>query len=800
MTEEAIQNHIKYSNGEILLSNLEVAARKLEFDKVLKKISTYAVSEPARNAILKILPFSKRNVIITELQKVTEAKEVLITEGSVPLTNFKDIQIPLKKLEVENQILNASELIDILNILRLSRTLKYFLQNRLKSYPELATFHENLFTDKILEHHIDEAIDDRGFVKDSASRELKEIRDSITSVRNTLKQKLESILRHISEKDFLQEDIITTRDGRLVIPVKVEYKSKVPGFIHSASASGATVFIEPAESLELNNQLRELQIREEKEITKILQLLTREISKSFESIKLSYHTLIAIDVIFSKAKYSIEINGSAPKISTRPAIKLTDARHPILLSHMPMERVVPLSINLTPELNTIVITGPNAGGKTVALKAIGLLTICTMSGIHIPGGENSEIFIFDKIFVDIGDEQSIENDLSTFSYHLVSLKEILDNADENTLVLIDEIGAGTDPEQGGALAMAILKELTNRRTLTVATTHNSMLKVFAHENPGISNASMEYDQNSLTPTYRFRMGVPGSSYALELAQRLGLKKEILDSARRFVGEDKVKIESLIADLEKQVQEYRKELEITKSERHRLENLVNEYEQKMLHLKKEINVVKKKAIEEANEIISRAYKKIEQVVKDIREANASREIIKSSRQTLANLKQEIKALDIEIEETEPLEAGSIKIGDIVKLKNSTEHAEVVELKDNVATIVTGNLRMQVNICNLEKVNAKAITARTTNHQPFRPDLQTQLDIRGKTWSESQLNVQNFLDNAYYNGLHIVTIIHGKGSGALRKKITSFLSTYPHIKSFRLGDWNEGGEGVTIIEFM
>ena len=626
--------------------NLTAALRKLEYNTVIERISELTVSESGRQRTLRLMPQTDRDTIELELRKVSEAKELLVTEGTIPLDGFKNIIPALKKTTVENQVLTVIELLEIAATIRVSRSLKVFLAKRISQYPSICTYHQQLFADKIIEHHINEALDEHGFVKDTASRELREIRRSMISASEALRRRLESILRQVSEQEFLQEDIITTRDGRLVIPVKAEYKHNVPGFIHSTSASGATVFIEPAESLELNNALRELQLSEQREIHRILADLTQQVGGIREPLELSFETLTEFDGILARAKYSIETIGNPPLLTSKPYIKLQNARHPILLRHFKREEVIPLSIELGGEVQTVIITGPNAGGKTVALKTVGLLVLCTQAGIHIPAGSESEVFPFHNIFVDIGDDQSIENDLSTFSSHLISLRHILEEADATSLVLIDEIGAGTDPSEGGALAAVVLHELTNRHTITIATTHHGMLKAFAHETQGISNASMEFDQESLRPTYRFRSGIPGSSYAFELAERLGISHNLLDRARAQVGDEKTKLESLLIELERQSQEYQYQLRETSKEKERLQSLVLSYEQKMVQLKRELGTIRKKAVEEAKEIVYQAHVKVEHSVKEIRESGADREVVRSSRQVLKQLSEELQKITIE----------------------------------------------------------------------------------------------------------------------------------------------------------
>ncbi|MGD0036383.1 MAG: endonuclease MutS2 [Bacteroidota bacterium] len=783
-----------------LSSNFVDALRKLEYDKVVERISKLAYSESGRQTALRLTPQIDSKTIELELRKVSEAKELLIAEAAIPFDGFKNIVAALKKTTVENQVLTIVELLEIASVIRVSRSLKVFLVKRASQYPTISIYHQQLFADKIVEHHINEALDERGFVKDTANRELREIRRSMVLATEALRRRLESILRSVAKQEFLQDEIVTTRDGRFVIPIKTEYKHNVPGFIHSTSSSGATVFIEPAESLELNNALRELQLREQREIHRILADLTKQVAEIREPLAVSFSVLTELDVIFARGKYSIEICGNPPMISSAPYIKLSNARHPILLQHLKREKTVPLSIELGGDTQTLIITGPNAGGKTVAMKTVGLLTLCAQAGIHIPANSESEIFPFQKIFVDIGDDQSIENDLSTFSSHLNSLHKILEEADASSLVLIDEIGAGTDPSEGGALAAVVLQDLTARKAITIATTHHGMLKVFAHETPGMDNASMEFDQESLSPTYRFRSGIPGSSYAFELAERLGISHNLLNRARAQMGNEKTKLESLILELERQAQEYQHQLHQTAEEKEHLESMVLSYEQKMTQLKRELGTIRKKAIEEAKDIVQQAQLKVERSVKEIRESGAQREIVRSSHQVLKKLGEELEKFTND-EQATPTSTESIEKGDIVRIRDGHEKGEVLEIHGKHAIVLCVDARLRIALTDLhrEQKRQKQKQYSSSSSVAPAPEAKNEIDLRGLFGDEAIAQVQTFLDNAYAAGLHRVDIIHGKGTGALRKRISEFVKMYPHVKTFRLGEWNEGGTGVTVVEF-
>jgi DNA mismatch repair protein MutS2 len=431
------------------------------------------------------------------------------------------------------------------------------------------------------------------------------------------------------------------------------------------------------------------------------------------------------------------------------------------------------------------------------MKTVGLLTLCAQAGIHIPADSDSEIFPFKKIFVDIGDDQSIENDLSTFSSHLNSLHKILEEADASSLILIDEIGAGTDPSEGGALAAVVLQDLTARKAITIATTHHGILKVFAHETSGMDNASMEFDQESLLPTYRFRSGVPGSSYAFELAERLGISHTLLNRARTQMGDEKTKLESLLQELERQAQEYQIQLRKTAKEKERLESLVLSYEQKTTQLKRELGTIRKKAIEEAKEIVQQAHLKVERSVKEIRESGAQRDIVRSSHQVLKKLGEDLEKFTMD-EQTTPEKAELIKEGDIVRIRDGHESGEVQEIHGKHAIILCGDARLRIALVDLHQEQKKLKQYNISSPAILAPEAASEIDLRGLLGDEAITYVQTFLDNAYAAGLHRVDIIHGKGTGALRKKIGEFVKTYPHVKAFRLGEWNEGGTGVTIVE--
>ena len=780
----------------ILMADFSTAIRKLEFDKVLDRLQQLVASGPARELAAHLTPMTDPQLIELELQRVSEAKELLIVEGAVPLDGIKDILPALKRASIENHVLNSRELLEIASTLRASRTLASFITKRQKNYPQLAKSLAQLYSDKVIEYNILECIDEEGGIRDSASRELLRIRHEMISTADTLRKRLASILKRVSAKDLLQEEIVTTRDGRMVVPVKTEYKKQVPGFIHSSSASGATVFIEPAETLDLNNALTELQLSEQREIANILANLTLQVRVIQPHLEPMLAALSTLDLVFAKAKYSIEILGNPPRMRSEMLVRFYQARHPVLLLRHRREEVVPLDIEMGNSVRTLIISGPNAGGKSVAMKCVGLLSLCAQSGLHIPAAPESELGVFESIFVDIGDEQSIEDDLSSYSSHLLRMRDVLVGANPHSLVLLDEIGAGTDPAEGGALAASILTELTQRGAMTIATTHHGMLKAFAHETPYVSNASMELDQETLKPTYRFRVGVPGSSYALELAKRLDLPLTVVNRARTLVGDEKIRLENLLTELERQTQEYRLQIQDVSVERERLNSLVQVYEQKTKDLREELKVIRKKAVEEAKEIVHGAQALIERSVKEIRESSAEKKSVQSARENIQEFHKKIQEMTVA---EELASTATFKIGDTVRVKDSSQEGELVELKPPLATVLFGNAKLKVRLETLVKVKGRnGFTGKSVASPLYTPEGKTEIDLRGLLGDEAIPQVERFLDDALVAGLHRVDIIHGKGTGALRKRIGEFLKTYPHVKLFRLGEWNEGGAGVTVVE--
>jgi DNA mismatch repair protein MutS2 len=782
----------------------EQAAPKLEFEKIRQRLLRYASSTPGREALTALAVRTSLSEIEAELHRVSEMKRLLELEEPLSLEGVHPIAEAASKAAIDGMMLTSRELLHVLQSLRSARLSRSHLAKHQAELPLLWEIGESIGTDKVLEYNIDQAIDESGAVKANASRELQNIRRTIADRYDDLRKRLSSILRSVTDQGFSQDEIITTREGRMVIPVKTEHKYRVPGFIHSASASGATVFIEPTETLELNNEIRSLGFQEQREVERILRTLTAQVGETKALLHTNLRLLAALDSLQARARYSLEILGMAPVFGSNGELSIREARHPLLLMHHGRANTVPLTLAIEGGTRTLLISGPNAGGKSVAMKCVGTLVMMAQSGLHIPAAEGTTLPLVRSLFVDVGDDQSIENDLSTFSSHLDHLKEIAEKADRNSLVLIDEIGSGTDPSEGGAIAAAFLEMLTLRGCLTLATTHQGNLKVFAHETQGMANGAMEFDQATLKPTYRFLPGVPGSSYALAMAERLGFPPGIMKRAGEFLGDKHARLESLVGELESAVQKARSDRDAAEAERKRLQDLVAEYESKNKKLSAEIREVKKKAVDEAEAVVRNANALIENTVREIRERQASKDTVRDARSSVSALQSELRSLQQEME-IPPAVIETPVIGSLVSFVEGGEAGELVELSPDgrTAIVLVGSIKMRVAAHDLKPVHKRSHVPRwpsgdTGSEKPA--EVRRDLDLRGMTGDEALPLVDKFIDDAILAGLHRVDIIHGKGTGALRKKVTDFLATHPRVKAYRLGEWNEGGTGATVVELV
>jgi len=783
------------------MSSWDQPLAKLEFEKVRQRVLRYASSDPGRETLSRMRVQTSLRDIQGTLAMVSEMKRLLEQEEPLPLDGVHAVHEVVGKAAVDGMTLQPRELLHIALTLKAARLVRSFAAKRKEGFPRIWERAEPLHTDKVLEFNIEHAIDVTGALRADASRELLAIRRAIADRYEELRKRLAVILRNVAELGFSQDEIITTREGRMVIPVKSEHRNRVHGFIHSASSSGATVFIEPTETLELNNDIRGLQFQEQREVERILKALTVQVGEQREPLQRTIWMLADLDAFQARAKYSIEILGIEPVLADAGPLHFVQARHPLLLAAHGRAGTVPLDLDVGGEWTTLLISGPNAGGKSVAMKCVGLLVLMVQSGLHIPAAEGTTLRIFRTCFVDIGDEQSIENDLSTFSSHLANLKTIAAEADSQSLVLIDEIGAGTDPAEGGAFAAALLEELTRRDAVTIATTHQGSLKVFAHETAGVANGAMEFDQQTLTPTYRFRAGIPGSSYALAMATRMGFPPLIMDRSREILGSKHAKLDALIIELEASAQAARKELEEATAEKSRLARLVNEYEEKISRLSADVRELKRKAVEEAGALVSRANALIEKSIREIKERNADRDTVRGVRSGVEELRRELAAAGDAVAAPPPAESGPVAAGMSVSIGQGSDVGEVASISADgkSAVVVFGAVRMRVPVSDLRPARHRPAAQPVAASGFEKPaEVQQDIDLRGMTGDEALPLVDKFIDDAVLAGLHRIDIIHGKGTGALRKKVTDFLAGHPRVKTFRLGEWNEGGAGATVVE--
>jgi len=778
----------------------EAVLQKLEFQRILQFIAKHSITERGKNNILSTLPELSCEASLHRGKLVSQAKDILIKGDFPPMEFLPELTEVLASSRIEGSLLDEKKILDILKLAIISRQTFYYLKNQKDDAPDLSELAGELFADKILEQHISNVIDEKGEVKETASVKLAEIRRDIRRKKDELIKTVNKLMKSLTESAIVREDYLTLRDGRVVIPIKVEHKRHLRGFIHSESATGQTVYIEPEQTLELNNEIVSLSFAERREIERLLRELTKKIgSVSFELTN-SLNTIGVIDEIFSAAKYSIEIIGDFPFIDDSKPFNILDAKHPILLKKFGREGTVPLN-SLIEEKKIILITGPNAGGKTVVLKTIGLLSLMIKCGFHIPANHDSNFRIFDKIFLDIGDEQSIEDDLSTFSSHLSNINKILEESDEDTLVLLDEIGTGTDPAEGSALAAAVLLSLRDKKATVFATTHHGNLKLIANKEAGFENAAMEFDYENLKPTYKFKQGVPGSSYAFEIARRIGFEEAILESAKNHLETDKHELEKFLVEIEYKSKLAEDKFRKAEIENARLAGLTNLYRNKLAKLETEKKEILRKTKLEAGLYLEGVNKKVENVIKELKETNARKDIIKDSHKVIDQLKDEHKNLfadEVDLKEEIP----NFAAGDfaIIKDTNTTGEIEAILEDKQKALLKVGTLHITVSLNELvpgkknkDKVYASDIYRQTSVSYP-----QMRIDIRGERPDAAEFEVIKFLDDAYTAGIERVEILHGKGTGVLKKTVKDILKSHNKVKIFYFAPIELGGDGITIAE--
>jgi DNA mismatch repair protein MutS2 len=786
----------------------------LEFDKVREIVSGYTISALGRERVAALAPMDEVGRIRDELSRVAEFLDLVSFGDPMPIRGIKDVRSALERSAVEGAMLEPKDFLDLGDTLGVIRKLAAYFASHQEKYPLLSQLTGDLEGHPEVEANIGRVVDPGGEVKDSASKALRQIRRDIEAQRESLRQELDALLKRLPDQ-VVQDRLVTLRNGRYVIPIRENQRGRVEGIVHDQSASGATVFVEPLTTLERNNQIRQLELAERREIGRILRELTTQIRDIRESLMAGMCTLGELDVLYAKASYGADFGAIAPRLNEQGCMRIIEGRHPLLCVRYRQEEheeeVVPLDIEVGAAFDTLLITGPNAGGKTVALKTMGLLTLMALSGLPIPAGAKTEIAVYRRIYADIGDEQSIENDLSTFSSRARRLARICRNADSDTLVLLDEIGSSTDPDEGSALAMAALEQLTRRGVRTIATTHHGRLKAFAHEQARIENGSMQFDRETLRPTFRFRPGIPGSSYAFEIAERLGMPAEIIERATRYGGAEARQLEDLIGELERVQQEYE-----TKSQRleHAVsehERLSAEYEEKVRGAKEEVRAIREAALRESGEILSKANALIERAVTDIRSRDADRASIVEAKTAIAKASQKVKQRQKALREpkTETKPIPDVAVGDWVLAERFGGRAPVIAAKKAAGKIQiqVGHAKVWIrmsDITGVEKGNGQRPEVRGQRSKAsyvggnWGREVGPSVSVRGMTLDEALPKVDQYLDDAYLARLGQVVIIHGKGTGVLREHVGALLERDPRVKSQRLGEWNEGGNGVTIVE--
>ena len=792
----------------------EKSIRTLELPAVLEMLSAKAVSEAAREKSRHIMPATERQEVLRLLDETDAAKERLGLYGSPSFSGVKDVSEPLARAD-RGGMLNTRELLNIAGLLTAARRVYEYDEERKGEATAIDRFFSALHTNKYLEDRIHGAILDEETIADTASAELTDIRRKMRIAASKGRQILQKIISSPSYAKVLQEALITQRDGRFVVPVKAECKGSLPGLVHDISSSGATLFVEPMGVVQANNELKELEAREEKEIERILRELSAQCADAMEYILLDYDMLVHLDMIFARAQLSYTMNASRPEVVRKGAISLKRARHPLL----DQAKAVPVTVELGGDYDTLVITGPNTGGKTVTLKTLGLLCLMAQCGLHIPADSGSTVRVFDRILADVGDEQSIEQSLSTFSAHMSNTVEILRQADDDSLILFDELGAGTDPVEGAALAIAIIQHARSKGALIAATTHYAELKTFAMTTAGVENASCEFDVQTLRPTYRLLVGIPGKSNAFAISRRLGLDESVIADAKAQMDSESLRFEDVLAQLE----EKRQRLEKAQAEANRLWQQREEDARKARIFREQMEKAKEnaraKGEAEAKRIVREAQQKTEEIfaqLEELRKQQTRAANFQQVNDAKAAIRHDLKEAEAVLhsrdqEPEAPAPSRPIAVGDLVELAGVKTAATVLNVNGDGSmllqagkmkmTVKAGQVRLLESAEEIEKRKKQAAAAQRKNVSPqiqLAARAASELDIRGMETLEAESVVENYIDAAVMAKLGTVTIIHGKGTGALRKAVHEMLKRNRAVKSFRLGRYGEGEAGVTVVE--
>jgi DNA mismatch repair protein MutS2 len=778
------------------------AAEKLGFLDIKELIKSYCLSTMGQQMVDKIGVMTNFDHINKFLRQTNEFKNILLNDSPLPITNFFDIKIMAEKARIEGTYLTEDEFFKVSMSLGTVFAVIHYFTEREAQYPNLEALFEHLPIEKSIIHKIEKVIDPKGKIKSNASSELLNITSDIAKAEQEARKKIDQIFKSAQNNGWTADGNLTIRDGRLCIPVLSENKRKLKGFIHDESSSGQTVYLEPEEVFQLNNIIRDLEFEKRREIIKLLVALTDEL-RPYVPLLLSYHGLLTkLDFVRAKALFAISIEAEMPVLIKEAELDLINARHPLLFLNFKKDHqtVVPLNIKIDEQSRVIVVSGPNAGGKSVCMKTVGLLQIMVQAGLLIPADEHSRVGMFKQIFADIGDDQSIESDLSTYSAHLSKMKKFMEMADSKTLILIDEFGTGTDPQFGGPIAEAVLEELNQKKVRGVVTTHYSNLKTFANSTPGLENASMLFNNQAMQPLYILSLGKPGSSYAFEIAQKIGLSQKVLESAKNKIGDYQKKVDTLLVDLERDKKELIDTRVALEKKERGLKAMLAENEQLKSYLEENKKSILKEAKLEAQNIIKNANKLIENTISEIKENKADKEQTQKLRQ---NLEQELKRNTVpEKKAPKPQVVAELQKGDWVKLMDSETIGQVMEIARDNVILAMGDLRSVVKLKRVEKISNKAVPKEI--RKSYAHDLtqdfstfSTELDLRGRRGDEALYEIEKYLDRAVMMGLNSLKIIHGKGDGILRKLIRGYLSKYPQVDRMEVEHADRGGDGITYV---
>ncbi|MGN8069501.1 endonuclease MutS2 [Mucilaginibacter sp. 22184] len=774
---------------------------KLGFTEVKELIKAHCLSEMGQQMVDKIQVMSNYDLIYKFLNQANEFKNILVNDAALPIHHFFDIKTLANKARIEGVFLSEEEFYQVQTSLQTVFAVIAYFSEREGLYPNLEALFEHLPIEKAILKKIDAVIDPKGKIRPNASRELNEITLGIAKAEQEARKKIDQIFKAASGSGWTADGSLTVRDGRLCIPLLAENKRKLKGFIHDESASGQTVYMEPEEVFTLNNRVRDLEFERRREIVKILTALTDEL-RPYTPLLLSYHGLLTkLDFVRAKALFAIDIEAEMPQVVNEARLKLYNARHPLLFLNFKNEQktVVPLNVHIDEGTRIIVVSGPNAGGKSVCMKTVGLLQMMVQAGLLIPAAEASVVGVFKQMFVDIGDDQSIESDLSTYSAHLSKMKTFVEDANGKTLILIDEFGTGTDPQFGGPIAEAVLESLNQKKVRGMVTTHYSNLKIFASNTEGIENASMLFNNVEMKPLYQLEIGKPGSSYAFEIAQKIGLPANVLNLAKNKISEGQKKVDTLLVDLEREKREIFETKQKLDKQQRRVNELQTENEKLKSYLDENKKVLIKEAKDQAKNIILNANKLVENTISEIKSSNADKEVTRALRE---NLNTELKKNTVKVEPVKPNPAAAdeeLKPGDWVKLTDSETTGQVIELiKDNVV-IAIGDLRTVAKKKRVVKVSKssvpKDIRRNFSSHTNDLASFSPEIDVRGMRTEDALHAIEKLFDRALMMGFNNLKIIHGKGDGILRKMIRQYLKKYDQVDRLEDEHADRGGDGIT-----